>query len=109
MKNEDIYFFRSGKNTIQNDFFNPSKFFVGTVSSINKELEYLSIGDDGQIYDNAGNPLNLTEEQMEQFNNGESGRIVFDYDGIYDSSFYVRESHLSEDEKALISLRNPNF
>jgi hypothetical protein len=103
MKNERIYFFRSKRNTEHNNgFFNPSKFFVDTVDSTDRELEYISIGNDGQLYNNAGNSLNLTEEEMKKFDNGECGRIVFDYDGIYDSSYYVRESHLTADEKEMI-------
>ena len=102
MEIEPIYLFRSQRNTKHNyGFYNPSKFFVSIVGSTDRELEDITIVD-GQIYDNVGNPLNLTEEEMNKFNNGESGRIVFEYDGIYDTSYYVRESHLSDDEKAMI-------
>ena len=100
---ETIYFFRSERNTEHNHgFYNPSKYYIGTVEGItSKDLSDLTIND-GKVYDNAGNLLPTSEEDIERFQKGELSRLVIDWDGIYDTSYYVRESSLNDDEQSMI-------
>lgn len=103
LSRELIHYFRSERNTEHNHgFYSPSKFYIGTVEGIiSKDLANISI-DDGMIYDNAGNLISIMEEDIDRFQKGELKSLIFDWDGIYDTSYYIRESALSDDERAMI-------
>lgn len=102
-KNEAIYFFRSERNTKGNHgFFNPSKFFVEIVSEISyRDINIMRfIG----VVDDAGNKMDVTAKEIHDFENGKIGRLVFDWDGMYDTSYYVRESDLTDSEKQMTGM-----
>ena len=103
LSREPIHYFRSERNTEHNHgFYNPSKFYIGIVEGItSKDLADISI-DDGKIYDNAGNLLPILDEDIEKFQKGELNSLLLDWDGIYNTSYYIRESALSDDERAMI-------
>ena len=103
LSSEPIHYFRSERNTEHNrGFYNPSKFYIGVVEGItSKDWADISI-DDGKIYDNAGNLISIIEEDIDRFQKGELRSLIFDWDGMYDTSYYIRESALSDDERAMI-------
>lgn len=98
-KKEQIHFFRSERNT-RNGFYNPSKFYVGEVNEISyKDINIMPFV--GVIDDN-GNKINLTAKEIHDFENGKTTRLIIEWDTIYDTSFYIRESGLTEEEKNMI-------
>lgn len=103
LKNETIYFFRSQRNTEHNHgFYNASKFFVGTVNKIS--LKDISIVPFVGVIDDAGNRLDITAKEIHDFEKGKSQRLVLDWDGIYDTSYYIRESGLTQEEKEMTNI-----
>ena len=103
LSREPIHYFHSERNTEHNNgFYNPSKFYLRIVEGItSKDLANISI-DDGKIYNNVGNLLSIMDEDIDRFQKGELKSLIFDWDGIYDTSYYIRESALSDDERAMI-------
>ena len=100
LKNEPIYFFRSERN---GNFYNPSKFFVDEVKQIS--LNDINIMPFMGVIDDAGNKMDVTGKEIRDFEKGKKSRLVFEWDGIYDTSYYIRESGLTDEEKTLIEKR----
>lgn len=100
-KSEQIFFFRSERNKLKNHYNNPTKFFVGIVDEIS--YSDINIHRFIGVVDDAGNRLNVTAKNIHDFEKGKTGRLVISWDTIYDTSYYVRESALTDEEKYLIS------
>jgi hypothetical protein len=98
-KNETIFFFRSERTT-RNMFWNPQKFYAGIVNEIS--YKDISIVPFVGVIDDVGNKLDVTATQIHDFEEGRTGRLIFEWDTIYDTSYYVRESELSDEEVNLI-------
>jgi hypothetical protein len=103
LKSEPIYFFRSERNTQYNHgFYNPSKFFVEIVNQISFR-DIMIVPFVGVTSDN-GNKMDITAKEIRDFENGRLSRLVFNWDNEYDTSFYIRESGLTDSEKAMTKL-----
>ena len=102
-KNEPIYFFRSERNS-RNGFYNPSKFFVEVVSQIS--YRDINIVPFVGVVDDAGHKIDLTAKEIRDFEKGKTSRLVIEWDTIYDTSFYIRESALTEEEKEMFGFFN---
>ena len=106
LKNEKIYFFRSERNKVTNNFYNPSKFFVDVVDKIS--YRDITIMPFVGVIDDAGHKLDITAKEIHDFENGKRGRLVIEWDTIYDASYYIRESYLTDNELSLINYNNDN-